>query len=111
MSTATGPTGHTRQRIEMLPVERAREEIDSGVRLIDVREQNEWDESHLEAATHVPQAELFSYATELRSLAQGRGSFSATLDHYEDVPSHLADKVIETHRKELEAAGGHSGGH
>jgi len=60
---------------------------------------------------HVPQAELFSYATELRSLAQGRGSFSASLDHYEDVPSHLADKVIESHRKELEAAGGHAGGH
>jgi elongation factor G len=54
---------------------------------------------------HVPQAELFNYATELRSLAQGRGSFSATLDHYEDVPSHIAEKVIETHRKELEAAG------
>ena len=35
---------------------------------------------------HVPQAELFNYATELRSLAQGRGSFTATLDHYEDVP-------------------------
>ncbi len=54
---------------------------------------------------HVPQAELFSYATELRSLAQGRGSFTASLDHYEDVPSHLADKVIQAHRKELEAAG------
>jgi elongation factor G len=59
---------------------------------------------------HVPQAELFSYATELRSLAQGRGSFSSTLDHYEDVPSHLAEKVIETHRKELEASG-HGAGH
>ncbi|MFL5642403.1 MAG: elongation factor G [Chloroflexota bacterium] len=56
---------------------------------------------------HVPQAELFNYATELRSLAQGRGSFTATLDHYEDVPSHIAEKVIESHRKELEAAGGH----
>lgn len=60
---------------------------------------------------HVPQAELFSYATELRSLAQGRGSFTATLDHYEDVPSHIAEKVIEAHRKELEAAGHGSGGH
>jgi elongation factor G len=58
---------------------------------------------------HVPQAELFSYATELRSLAQGRGTFSAVLDHYEDVPSHLAEKVIEAHRKELEASGGHGG--
>ncbi len=57
---------------------------------------------------HVPQAELFSYATELRSLAQGRGTFTATLDHYEDVPSHLAEKVIAEHRKEVEAAhGGH----
>lgn len=60
---------------------------------------------------HVPQAELFSYATELRSLAQGRGSFTAVLDHYEDVPAHIADKVIDAHRKELEAAGGHGGGH
>ena len=60
---------------------------------------------------HVPQAELFSYATELRSLAHGRGSFSAKLDHYEDVPSHVADKVIEAHRKAVEASGGHGGGH
>jgi elongation factor G len=59
---------------------------------------------------HVPQAELFSYATELRSLAHGRGSFTATLDHYEDVPSHIAEKVIDAHKKELEAAG-HGVGH
>ncbi len=61
-------------------------------------------------SAHVPQAELFSYATELRSLAHGRGSFTATLDHYEDVPSHIAEKVIDAHRKELEAAG-HGAGH
>jgi elongation factor G len=53
---------------------------------------------------HVPQAELFTYATELRSLTHGRGRFSATLDHYEDVPTHLAQKVIETHKKDQEAA-------
>ncbi len=58
---------------------------------------------------HVPQAELFSYATELRSLAHGRGSFTATLDHYEDVPGHVADKVIAEHRKVVEASGGHGG--
>ncbi len=60
---------------------------------------------------HVPQAELFNYATELRSLAQGRGSFRATLDHYDDVPGHIAEKVMDAHRKEVEAAGGHSAGH
>jgi elongation factor G len=54
---------------------------------------------------HVPQAELFSYATELRSLTQGRGSFSSNLDHYEDVPTHLAEKVIAEHRKAVEAGG------
>ncbi len=58
-------------------------------------------------SAHVPQAELFSYATELRSLAHGRGSFTATLDHYDDVPGHIAEKVMDAHRKELEAAGGH----
>jgi elongation factor G len=51
-------------------------------------------------SAHVPQAELFSYATELRSLTGGRGTFSSELDHYEDVPSHLAEKIIETHKKE-----------
>ncbi len=60
---------------------------------------------------HVPQAELFHYATELRSLAQGRGSFKATLDHYDDVPGHITEKVMDAHRKELEAAGGHGAGH
>ena len=60
---------------------------------------------------HVPQAELFSYATELRSLAHGRGSFSASLDHYEDVPGHIAEKVIDAHKKAVEAGGGHGSGH
>ncbi len=54
---------------------------------------------------HVPQAELFTYAIDLRSLTGGRGTFSATLDHYEEVPSHLAEKVIAEHRKNGEPAG------
>jgi elongation factor G len=62
-------------------------------------------------SAHVPLAELSNYATELRSLTQARGSFTMTLDHYDDVPGHIAEKVIESHRKEVEAAGGHGTGH
>ncbi len=58
-------------------------------------------------SAHVPLAEMANYATELRSLAQGRGSFTMTLDHYDDVPGHIAEKVIEAHQKELAASGGH----
>src|SRR4029077_10865311 len=58
---------------------------------------------------HVPQAELFSYATELRSMTRGRGTFTSTLDHYEEVPQHLAEKVIEAHRKEGDLVGAHGG--
>ena len=54
-------------------------------------------------SAQVPQAELFSYATELRSLTHGRGTFTAALDHYEEVPWHIAEKVIEAHRKDAEA--------
>src|SRR4029078_2374535 len=46
-------------------------------------------------AAHVPQSELFSYATELRSITGGRGTFSSTLDRYEEVPVHLGEEGIE----------------
>ena len=52
----------------------------------------------------VPQAEIFSYATELRSLTGGRGSFRAELDHYEEVPAHLAEKIVEAGRKDADPA-------
>ncbi len=44
--------------IALISLDDARKEIDAGAKVIDVREQNEWDESHLEAAEHVPQGEL-----------------------------------------------------
>ena len=43
----------------------------------------------------VPQSELLRYAQDLRSLSQGRGSYSMEYDHYEPVPSNLEPKVIE----------------
>jgi elongation factor G len=40
----------------------------------------------------------------MRSLTQGRGYFSMEFSHYEEVPAHLAQKVIEQANKEREAA-------
>lgn len=42
----------------------------------------------------VPLAELFGYATQLRSISQGRGSYSMEFDHYEEVPRNVAEKII-----------------
>ena len=43
----------------------------------------------------VPQAEMLRYSTDLRSLTQGRGSFSIAFDHYEPVPAHLTTRIAE----------------
>ena len=43
----------------------------------------------------VPLAEMFGYATTLRSNSQGRGTFTMTLDHYEEVPKNIADDIIK----------------
>ncbi len=56
---------------------------------------------------HVPQSELFTYATELKSITGGRGTFSATLDRYDDVPAHLTEKIVEQHKKETADSSGH----
>jgi len=50
----------------------------------------------------VPLAEMQQYATDLRSLTQGRGIFSMELDHYEDVPAHLTQAIVEAHQREQE---------
>jgi elongation factor G len=41
----------------------------------------------------VPLAEMLTYAPQLRSMTAGRGSFTMELDHYDEVPSHLAEKI------------------
>ncbi len=43
----------------------------------------------------VPLAEMFGYMTTLRSNSQGRGTFTMTLDHYEEVPKNIADDIIK----------------
>ncbi|MCD8174356.1 MAG: elongation factor G [Phascolarctobacterium sp.] len=43
---------------------------------------------------YVPLAEMFGYATDLRSKTQGRGNYSMEVDHYEDVPKNIAEAII-----------------
>ncbi|EGP5526186.1 elongation factor G [Enterococcus faecium] len=43
----------------------------------------------------VPLAEMFGYATTLRSATQGRGTFTMTFDHYEDVPKSVQEEIIK----------------
>ena len=43
----------------------------------------------------VPLSEMFGYATALRSNSQGRGNFTMTMDHYEEVPKSIADEIIK----------------
>ncbi len=50
----------------------------------------------------VPQAEMFKYATDLRSITQAKGSFRMNFERYEEVPQLNADKIIEARKSELE---------
>ncbi|HSX39497.1 MAG TPA: elongation factor G, partial [Candidatus Saccharimonadales bacterium] len=47
----------------------------------------------------VPLAQMFGYATELRGMTQGRGSFTMEPSHYEEVPGNVADQVIKGNQK------------
>jgi elongation factor G len=42
----------------------------------------------------VPLAEMFGYATDLRSMTQGRGSYTMEFSHYEEVPPSVAEEII-----------------
>ncbi len=50
----------------------------------------------------VPLAEMLRYTTVLRSITGGRGVFTMEFDHYEIVPSHLAQEIIAARQKEME---------
>ncbi|MDK8643135.1 elongation factor G [Niallia taxi] len=46
----------------------------------------------------VPLSEMFGYATTLRSSTQGRGVFSMTFDHYEEVPKSISEEIIKKNK-------------
>jgi molybdopterin/thiamine biosynthesis adenylyltransferase/rhodanese-related sulfurtransferase len=66
MATAAEPLDQVKGRIDLIANEKAREEIEAGgAKLIDVREPHEWEEAHLEGATHLPQGELLDRIEEV----------------------------------------------
>jgi elongation factor G len=56
-----------------------------------------------EIKAEVPMAEMLSYAPDLRSITGGQGEFTMEFEHYEEVPGHLAAKVVDEARAEREA--------
>ena len=44
---------------------------------------------------HIPLSEMFGYATVLRSITQGRGTYTMQFSHYDEVPKNIADKIIK----------------
>jgi elongation factor G len=53
----------------------------------------------------VPMAEMLAYASTLKSITGGRGSYHMSMSHYEEVPSHLQQKIIAAHKQAKEGAG------
>lgn len=53
-------------------------------------------------SAQVPLSEMSRYSIDLRSITGGRGVFSMEFSHYEEVPEHIAQKIVEQRRKEQE---------
>jgi elongation factor G len=49
-----------------------------------------------------PLAEMLTYASDLTSMTQGRGTYSMEFSHYDIVPQPIADKIIAAHRPAAE---------
>ena len=80
MGNVTGDLNHKRGRIMGM-------DTDEGLNVVNAE---------------VPMAELPKYATELRSMTQGRGSFEVEFNRYEEVPGMLAKEIIAKHQAEVE---------
>ena len=65
---------------------------------------NPTGDGRAEVNAQVPQSEMYTFPIELRAMTQGRGRYSMTFSHYEEVPAHVAQKIIDAHSKEHAAA-------
>ena len=67
-----------------------------------IMENNAIDEETTVIVAEVPQAEMMSYATELRSMTQGNGSYVQEFLRYERAPKDVADRVIAAAKARME---------
>ena len=63
----------------------------------------ETDKGRSIVTANVPLAEMLRYTTDLRSITGGRGIFNMEFSHYEVVPTHVAQSVIDSRKKDLES--------
>jgi elongation factor G len=62
------------------------------------------DDGYQKVRATVPESEMLRFALDLRSITQGRGSFTKKFSHYDEMPAHLAKNIIEEFQKEHEQA-------
>jgi len=62
---------------------------------------NQYESGLQQVVAEVPQSEMFKYATDLRSMTQGRGYFKLWFERYEETPAMVGQKVIEEAKKTL----------
>jgi elongation factor G len=62
------------------------------------------DDGYQKVKATVPESEMLRFALDLRSITQGRGTFSKKFSHYDEMPAHLAKTIIEEFQKQHEAA-------
>ncbi len=65
---------------------------------------NPLGDGRAEVNAHVPQSEMYTFPVELRAMTQGRGRYSMTFSSYEEVPAHVAQKLMDAHTNEHPAA-------
>jgi len=62
------------------------------------------DDGYQKVKATAPESEMLRFALDLRSITQGRGTFSKRFSHYDEMPAHLAKTIIEEFQKQHEAA-------
>jgi len=62
------------------------------------------DDGYQQVVAEVPEAEITKYTIDLKAMTQGSGTFTREFIRYEEVPGNLVAKIIEDHKKQVEAA-------